>query len=283
MNKTHSDLIAIANADLAEKLNRRENKNIKSINSAAPKADSDEPNSFKQDIWKAVYTLNLIRYLLGVVLLVIAVAYQLGFNWRIIDSLIHPQLFLSSTVLLLFSAIAFSYLSRYQDIEFNVLVTLQFSLDVVLASLLTHSTGSIDSNFSMLYLLVAATGSVVLPRKQALGLASGTIILLFFEHFYSIWSGHLAIKPDFPLLARYGLILLCASLLIAYLAERIRIAELKRFVPGDETIEEFLVREEVNALTTALQRTDGNKTEAAKLLGMTFRSFRYKLTKYDIG
>jgi two-component system response regulator PilR (NtrC family) len=36
-------------------------------------------------------------------------------------------------------------------------------------------------------------------------------------------------------------------------------------------------------LTAALESTNGNKTEAAKLLGMTFRSFRYKLTKYNLG
>jgi len=53
-------------------------------------------------------------------------------------------------------------------------------------------------------------------------------------------------------------------------------------VPGDETIDEYLVRQEKTALKAALATTEGNKTEAAKLLGMTFRSFRYKLTKYDI-
>ena len=58
--------------------------------------------------------------------------------------------------------------------------------------------------------------------------------------------------------------------------------QLKNYVPGDETIDEYLVRQEKTALKAALATTEGNKTEAAKLLGMTFRSFRYKLTKYDI-
>lgn len=35
-------------------------------------------------------------------------------------------------------------------------------------------------------------------------------------------------------------------------------------------------------LTRALELTGGNRTEAAKLLGMSFRSIRYKLDKYDI-
>jgi two-component system response regulator PilR (NtrC family) len=32
----------------------------------------------------------------------------------------------------------------------------------------------------------------------------------------------------------------------------------------------------------ALERTSGNKTQAARLLGMSFRSFRYRLSKYDL-
>lgn len=36
-------------------------------------------------------------------------------------------------------------------------------------------------------------------------------------------------------------------------------------------------------LLEALERTGGNRTEAAKLLGTTFRSFRYRLAKYGLG
>ncbi len=40
---------------------------------------------------------------------------------------------------------------------------------------------------------------------------------------------------------------------------------------------------ERRALEQALERTGGNKTEAAKLLALTFRSLRYRLAKYGIG
>ena len=85
------------------------------------------------------------------------------------------------------------------------------------------------------------------------------------------------------LLVTYSLVMFAIAWTISYLAQRLRIAELKTFVPGNESIEEFLIREEIKALQSALAQTNGNKTEAAKLIGMTFRSFRYKLTKYDIG
>jgi two-component system response regulator PilR (NtrC family) len=40
---------------------------------------------------------------------------------------------------------------------------------------------------------------------------------------------------------------------------------------------------ERKVLEQALDRTGGNKTEAAKLLALTFRSLRYRLAKYGIG
>ena len=47
-------------------------------------------------------------------------------------------------------------------------------------------------------------------------------------------------------------------------------------------LEDFLTRIEVSLLKQALERTRGNKTEAAKLLGLNFRSFRYRLAKYGL-
>lgn len=54
------------------------------------------------------------------------------------------------------------------------------------------------------------------------------------------------------------------------------------FTPGEEPIESYLERTEKQALQMAMRRCNGRKTDAAKLLGMSFRSFRYKLTKYGI-
>jgi two-component system response regulator PilR (NtrC family) len=40
---------------------------------------------------------------------------------------------------------------------------------------------------------------------------------------------------------------------------------------------------ERKVLEQALDRTGGNKTEAAKLLALSFRSLRYRLAKFGIG
>lgn len=47
-------------------------------------------------------------------------------------------------------------------------------------------------------------------------------------------------------------------------------------------LEELLAKIEMDLLKQALERTGGVKTEAAKLLGLNFRSFRYRLAKYNL-
>lgn len=278
MNAKHSDLIAIANAGLAQKLDVSR----KEITEDTPsETKPQEQPALKQDIWRAVFTLNLMRYALAAALLVIVGLINFKPELVPIANLVHPNMLTGCTILILISAIVFSIISLRRLLPFNILVLMQFSLDLVLVTFLVHSVGSIQSTFTFLFMMIVATGSIVLPRMQALGLAGGAIILMFYEHIYSFLSSSL--KADMSLLVTYSLVMFAIAWTISYLAQRLRIAELKTFVPGNESIEEFLIREEIKALQSALAQTNGNKTEAAKLIGMTFRSFRYKLTKYDIG
>ena len=46
-------------------------------------------------------------------------------------------------------------------------------------------------------------------------------------------------------------------------------------------LERLLTDIELGIMRAALDQTDGNKTEAAQLIGMSFRSFRYKLSKHE--
>ena len=263
------------------KLNKQAEKEAAKENDSEAQ-DNDTQSSFGEDVWKAVFTLNLFRYVLALFLLASSVFVNMDVGLALLTRISHPNLFFSASVVLLISAIAFTYITSIQHFELSKILICQFAVDLMLAALLTHATGSIVSGFSMLYLLVVTTGSVVLTRKFALGLASGAIILMFYEHFYSLIVTEDIVSTRYDLLAGYGIFLMALASMVSYLALRIRTAEKKSFVPGTEAIEDFLVREEVNALKSALESTEGNKTEAAKLLGMTFRSFRYKITKYDL-
>ncbi len=55
------------------------------------------------------------------------------------------------------------------------------------------------------------------------------------------------------------------------------------FPPGGMNLEHYLEDVEKDLLLKALEEAEGVRTRAAKLLGMTFRSFRYRLAKYEIG
>ncbi len=52
--------------------------------------------------------------------------------------------------------------------------------------------------------------------------------------------------------------------------------------PGDKNLDDYMESIERRILENALQEAKYNKTEAARKLGITFRSFRYKLDKYGI-
>jgi two-component system response regulator PilR (NtrC family) len=51
---------------------------------------------------------------------------------------------------------------------------------------------------------------------------------------------------------------------------------------GPESLDDYLNRLERQAILEALQKTDGNRTAAARLLGVTFRSLRYRLERLGI-
>ena len=50
---------------------------------------------------------------------------------------------------------------------------------------------------------------------------------------------------------------------------------------GSETLDDYLNRLERQAILEALQKTEGNRTAAARLLGVTFRSLRYRLERRE--
>ena len=51
---------------------------------------------------------------------------------------------------------------------------------------------------------------------------------------------------------------------------------------GAETLDDYLNRLERQAILEALQKAEGNRTAAARLLGVTFRSMRYRLERLGI-
>ncbi len=289
MTTKPSDLIAIANPELAQKLADKKTKpktkaaDTQDSNGGAEDSNNDNAHkTYRQEIWRAVFTLNIFRYCFSLIILGVGVANESFSNFNPFENLNHPTLFMFCASALLVSAAAFTLFTKTRRFPLRIILIAQFAIDTVTAGLIVHSTGSISSSFSLLFFIIVTTGSVVLRRTDAIALAAGSILVLFFEHFYSVLATGDQIAWRFDSLAMYGVLLMFVGAAISYLAQMVRRAELQSFVPGNESIEDYLVREEINALKSALKATNGNKTEAAKLLGMTFRSFRYKLSKYEI-
>ena len=51
---------------------------------------------------------------------------------------------------------------------------------------------------------------------------------------------------------------------------------------GEETLDTLVDAYEKSLIEEALRRSGGNRTRAAKILSVTFRSFRYRLKKYGM-
>ncbi len=282
MTTKPSDLIAIANPELAEKLAKKDEPEKKPTQETDETSAQPAYRSFKQEIWKAVFTLNIFRYAFALIILLLSLGHELIPGFTPFKNFLHPTLFLYCAAFLLLSASLFTLFTKLRLLPLEVILIAQFTIDIILTGLIVHATGSISSSFALLFLIIVTTGSVVLERRFALGLAAGAIIIIFFEHFYSVLKLEEPTGWRFDSLAMYGVLLMFAGIGISSLAKMIKHAELKSYVLGNESIEEYLVREEIAALKSALVATAGNKTEAAKLLGMTFRSFRYKLSKHEI-
>jgi len=269
-------LIAIANPKLAEKLDKSTEESAKAASkeakTTAEKSKQAKHVTFNDDKWKAVFALNLLRYGLAIFLIGLLIVKNTDNEYVVLTSVNHEVLFQVSSIILLASAVCFTIFTKFKQYPLSVILITQFITDIFLAGALVHSTGGIESNFVLLFLIVVATGSVVLRRKHAIGLASGATLMLFYEHFYSYVVEEVgAAESSFDTLAAYCILLIIAGFSISYLAQRLRIAEMQSFSPGDESIEDYLVREEKAALKSALDASDGNKTEAAKLLVILYR------------
>lgn len=61
-----------------------------------------------------------------------------------------------------------------------------------------------------------------------------------------------------------------------------RVTEDMKIPEGGIDLEAMVAQLEISLIKKALERTDGVRTDAAKILGISFRSLRYRLDKYDI-
>lgn len=279
-----SDLIAIANPELAERL----------ASEQAEQSDSDSGQShtahaqFNADLWKTLIVLNYLRYAFAIACLFMLFAENQFKAFSFFGQLEHRNIIYAAIVIFPFSAILIAYLSKTRRLPLKPIMAAQFSLDLLQTILFIHVTDNQSSFFLVIYFLIVATGSIILSRREALGLASAAIILMFLERGYSCLESECFAAPfsrvaNSSEIGLFAILLMLVAYGISHLASNIRRQnKISSYKLGDESIESYLIKQEKEALKSALKASNGNKTEAAKLVGMTFRSFRYKLSKYEI-
>ena len=73
-----------------------------------------------------------------------------------------------------------------------------------------------------------------------------------------------------------------SELTSSHLEDEVAIASLAQTILPPKGLENYLQEQERNLIITALKQTGWNKTQAAELLGTTFRSLRYRMKKLEI-
>src|SRR4030042_647045 len=118
----------------------------------------------------------LIRYRVVVITLFLGLAIYIDFNKKEFSSSANAvYLFYSIVALIYIISIAYAFLLKFlEDLRLNLY--LQLSIDVLLITFLVYFTGSVNSNYSLLYTLVIIYSVIFLGRKGGLIVASASAI-----------------------------------------------------------------------------------------------------------
>src|SRR4030042_5159864 len=118
----------------------------------------------------------LIRYRVVVITLFLGLAIYIDFNKKEFSSSASAvYLFYSIVALIYIISIAYAFLLKVvKDLRLNLY--LQLSIDVLLITFLVYFTGSVNSNYSLLYTLVIIYSVIFLGRKGGLIVASASAI-----------------------------------------------------------------------------------------------------------
>lgn len=140
-----------------------------------------------QAYWRALYYFNLYRLVLGTGMMTVAVTdaefARLGEE--------DPLLFLAASAGLLAVGIAslFTITSGWPRFRFQAY--LQFSLDAVLITALSHASGGVESGLNLLLIASIAAGGVVLSGRMSLFFAAVATLLALAQHTFEVVSSPL--------------------------------------------------------------------------------------------
>ncbi|MGA8262191.1 MAG: ATP-binding protein [Arenicellales bacterium] len=128
--------------------------------------------------WRALYYFNLYRLLLGTGLVTLAVTDS---TFALLGRA-HPNLFIAaSSGMLLLAAVSLITITIGWP-AFRTQAYLQFALDAVLVTTLSHACGGVESGMNLLLVASVAAGGVVLSGRMSLFFAAFATVLALAQH-----------------------------------------------------------------------------------------------------
>lgn len=177
---------------------------------------ADEPDL----TWRVLSTLNIIRVLVAIGLLVLFFA---GGEPRVFGEQ-KPALFSATAAGYLVFAVV-SILSLYQRwLPLGVQSVAQSIVDIVAVVILMHASGGIESGLGGLMIIFIGAGSLVLPLKFPLVLAALATFALLGEQLYTQFSNN-AIAANYPAAGIISAIIFAMALATRPLGRRIQASE----------------------------------------------------------
>lgn len=219
--------------------------------------------------WRPLRQINQYRLLLALGLLV--VFYKDG--WLNFLGSEHPYLFLTSLVILLCSSILFLFLSIRGNPQLETQVILSNASDILLITLLTHSSGGLSSSLSILLIInVTATG-IFLKGKHPFVFAALASIAVLGEQTFSFLdkTSH---PTEYTHAGLLGLVFFATSFLASTLSNRVRRSEKLATEREEDIISlEILNDDIIQSMRTGIIVVDNNgyirmsNSSAESLLG----------------
>jgi two-component system sensor histidine kinase PilS (NtrC family) len=185
-------------------------------------------NAVPGHYWRALYYFNLYRMALGVALIALGASRGLV---RIGDR--SPTLFMVAALLFTLASVAHIVTITRGAPPFRTQAHIQFSLDVVLLTLMTHASGGINSGLYLLLLVIVAAAGVVLSGRLTLYVAALATLAAFAEHTLSRVGYPEATGPYTPI-GLLGIGLFSAGLAVYFVSWRIRQTEQLAEQRGEE-------------------------------------------------
>ncbi|MBS1270311.1 MAG: Sensor protein ZraS [Gammaproteobacteria bacterium] len=175
-----------------------------------------------QSYWRALYYFNLYRLLVATGIVTLAISDSdmapLGRD--------QPTLFLAAGSGLLFVAVVSLITITASRPPFRLQAYLQFSLDAVLITALSHASGGVDSGLNLLLMASVAAGGVVLSGRMSLFFAAFATLLALAQQTLDVLLSPIA-EPhnSFVLVGLLGIGYFSTGGIVAWLARRFHVVE----------------------------------------------------------